>query len=117
MKYLYVFHDAPYGSERIYNALRWARHMLTKADAHEVRVFLFGDAVVSVQADQKTPNGFYTVGRMVQDIVESGALVGSCGSCLDARGMSEERLVKGCHRSSMNQLGEWSDWADRVINV
>lgn len=117
MNFLFVLHDAPYGNERVYNGLRWARQMLTKDDRNEVRVFLFGDAVVSVHSEQRTPNGFYNVGRMLQDLVENGAEVGSCGSCMDARGISGDRLVKGCHRSSMNELSKWTEWADRPINV
>jgi uncharacterized protein involved in oxidation of intracellular sulfur len=117
MKLLFVFHDPPYGTERTYNGLRWARQMLTKGGQHDVRIFLFGDAVVSVQSDQRTPNGFYNIGKMVQELVEGGARVGSCGTCLDARGVPDDRLVKGCHRSSMRELAEWTEWADRPINV
>src|ERR687896_21294 len=117
MKFLFVFHDPPYGTERTYNGLRWAREMLANGNENEVRVFLFGDAVVAVQADQKTPNGFYNIEKMVQDLCENGALVGSCGTCLDARGIKEERLVKGGHRSSMKELSGWTEWADQTINV
>ena len=42
---LFALHDPPYGTERVYNGLRWALQM-AKAD-EEVRVFLFGDAVAS----------------------------------------------------------------------
>lgn len=117
MNYLFVLHDGPYGTERTYNALRWARQMQKKDEQHEVRVFLFGDAVVSANGDQRTPNGYYNVGKMLQDLTEHGAQVGSCGSCLDARGVPSDNLVKGCHRSSMVELSEWTDWADRPINV
>lgn len=116
MKLLYVMHDAPYGSERTYNALRWARQM-AKRDGHEVRVFFFGDAVVSAGADQKTPNGFYNVGSMLKDLTAHGGQVGICGSCMDARGMSTDRLVKGCERSSLDELCAWTEWADSPVNV
>lgn len=117
MRFLFVLHDPPYGTERTYNGLRWARQMLTEAEANEVRVFLFGDAVVSIAADQKTPQGFYNIGKMVEGLVDRGAQVGACGTCLDARGMSEDHLVKGGHRSSMKELAGWTEWADRAINV
>jgi uncharacterized protein involved in oxidation of intracellular sulfur len=116
MNLLFVLHDGPYGNERTYNGIRWARQMLTSGE-HDVRVFLFGDAVVSVHSEQRTPNGFYNIGRMVQELVEHGAKVGSCGTCLDARGIADDRLVKGCHRSSMKELAAWTEWADRPINV
>ena len=28
MKYLFVLHDPPYGTERTYNGIRWARQLL-----------------------------------------------------------------------------------------
>ncbi|MBT2212765.1 MULTISPECIES: DsrE/DsrF/TusD sulfur relay family protein [Actinomadura] len=117
MRILFVLHDPPYGTERTYNGLRWAAQMMTTGASNEVRVFLFGDAVASVQDGQSTPNGFYNVGRMVQGLVEHGASVGSCGTCLDARGIDEKRLVKGCHRSSMKELAAWTEWADKAINI
>ncbi|MBI2289288.1 MAG: DsrE family protein, partial [Betaproteobacteria bacterium] len=43
MKTLFILNDAPYGSERSYNALRLAR-ALSKAGGDEVKVFLIGDA-------------------------------------------------------------------------
>ncbi|HEX6468242.1 MAG TPA: DsrE family protein [Streptosporangiaceae bacterium] len=116
MNFLFVLHDPPYGTERTYNGLRWARQLLTGGE-NEVRVFLIGDAVASVRADQKTPNGFYNIETMVQGLVEHGAAVGICGSCLDARGIKEDDLVKGSHRSSMKELAAWTEWADQTINV
>ncbi|XRQ08689.1 DsrE/DsrF/TusD sulfur relay family protein [Actinomadura welshii] len=117
MKFLFVFHDPPYGTERAYNGLRWARQLLTGGGDNEVRVFLFGDAVVCAQAGQKTPNGFYNIGRMLQDFCEKGGSAGSCGSCLDARGVREDNLLKGVHRSSLKELCEWTEWADQIVNV
>lgn len=116
MKFLFVMHDPPYGTERTYNGVRWAREMLGAGD-NEVKVFLFGDAVVAVMDGQKTPDGYYNLGNMVKSIARRGAEVGTCGTCLDARGITEEMVAKGAHRSSMAQLAEWTAWADKVINV
>jgi sulfide:quinone oxidoreductase len=55
MNYLFVLHDPPYGTERVYNGLRWATQVAT-TNGNEVRVFLFGDAVGSVTDGQKTPD-------------------------------------------------------------
>ena len=116
MRFLFVLHDPPYGTERTYNGLRWARQLLND-NGNEVRVFLIGDAVASVRSDQRTPNGFYNIEKMLQGLLENDALVGTCGSCLDARGIQEEDLVKGSHRSSMRELASWTAWADKAINV
>jgi uncharacterized protein involved in oxidation of intracellular sulfur len=115
MNFLFVLHDPPYGTERTYNGLRWAREVLK--DDTEVRVFLFGDAVVSVNAGQKVPQGYYNVESMIEALARRSALIGTCGTCLDARGIAEDQLAKGAHRSSMAELAEWTAWADQVINV
>ena len=36
-------------------------------------------------------------------------------ACMDARGMSADRLVEGAHRSSMDELTEWTQWAEKVL--
>ncbi|MFH1763550.1 MAG: DsrE family protein, partial [Gemmatimonadota bacterium] len=41
--------------------------------------------------------------------------VGVCGTCMDARGLSDEDLVEGCLRSTMNELTDWVQWADKVL--
>jgi uncharacterized protein involved in oxidation of intracellular sulfur len=109
-------HDPPYGSERTYNGLRWAKELL-RSDGIEVRVFLFGDAVVSVMPNQAVPKGYYNMGSMFESVTRHGGETGACGTCLDARGISGETIVKGANRSSMSELAEWTRWADRVINV
>jgi uncharacterized protein involved in oxidation of intracellular sulfur len=38
-----------------------------------------------------------------------------CGTCLDARGITDAALVKGTHRSSLDDLAGWTLWADQVI--
>ncbi|TKK91342.1 hypothetical protein FDA94_00610 [Herbidospora galbida] len=116
MKLLFVLHDAPYGSERTYNGIRWARQML-EDDGNEVKVFMFGDAVSAVMSGQKTPDGYYNVGNMIRGLVSKNAEVGSCGTCLDARGINEDSVARGTHRSSMKELATWTMWADRTINV
>jgi uncharacterized protein involved in oxidation of intracellular sulfur len=38
-----------------------------------------------------------------------------CGSCMDARGIKEAELLEGTRRSSMEELADWTQWADRVL--
>jgi uncharacterized protein involved in oxidation of intracellular sulfur len=116
MKFLFVLHDPPYGTERTYNGIRWARQV-AGANGNEVKLFLFGDAVGSVMAKQKTPDGYYNISTMLASLANKGAQIGSCGTCLDARGIGEAMLTDGIRRSSMTELSEWTTWADKVINV
>ena len=72
MKLLLILNDPPYGTERCYNALRLA-HALAKNEAQaRVVVFLMADAVLSAKAGQKTPEGFYSIERMLKRVMASG---------------------------------------------
>ncbi len=114
MKTLFILNDAPYGSERSYNALRLARS-LAKAGDTEVKVFLIGDAVACAKSGQKVAQGFYNIGDMLGMVLRAGAEVGVCGSCIDARGIAEADLVQSAHRSSMDELTGWTQWADKAL--
>jgi len=52
---------------------------------------------------------------MLKVPLQHGAAVGVCGSCMDARGLTEPELVEGTRRSSLDELTEWTLWADRII--
>ena len=114
MKILFILNDAPYGSERSYNALRLARS-LVKAGGGEVKVFLIGDAAACAKAGQKVPQGFYNIGDMLGMTLRAGAEVGVCGTCIDARGIAESDLVQSAHRSTLDELTTWTQWADKVL--
>ena len=114
MKSLFILNDAPYGSERSYNALRLARSLL-KTGGAEVKVFLIGDAAACAKAGQKVPQGHYNIGDMLGMVLRAGAAVGVCGTCIDARGIAEAELVQGAHRSTMDELTAWTQWADKVV--
>lgn len=55
-KTLFILNDAPYGTERSYNALRLAGS-LSKREGEEVKIFLIGDASACAKAHQKVPQG------------------------------------------------------------
>jgi uncharacterized protein involved in oxidation of intracellular sulfur len=81
-----------------------------------VRVFLVDDAVGCAMGGQKLPEGWYHLDRMIDSAARHGADVGCCGTCLDARGIPEALLTKGAHRSSLEELAEWTLWADKVVS-
>ncbi len=114
-KVLLILNDPPYGTERSYNGLRLASS-LSKDDDAEVRVFLAGDAVGCAAANQTVPEGYYHLDRMIVTVARHGGEIGCCGTCLDARGMEEDRLTKGAHRSSLEELTSWTLWADKVVS-
>ena len=114
MKTLFVFNDAPYGSERTYNGARLAGS-LAKAAGEEVRVFLMGDGASCAKDHQRVPEGFYNLQLMLSRLARSGARIGVCGTCMDARGIAEAELFEGAQRSTLAELTSWTQWADKVI--
>ncbi len=115
MKTLFILNDPPYGTERTYNGIRLAANLLKLQAAEEVTVFLMGDAVATARTGQKTPNGYYNLERMLKGLLGRKGRVLLCGTCMDARGMTEAELQEGCRRSSLDELSEATLAADRVL--
>ena len=69
--FLFIINDSPYGNERSYNALRLAMNLSKRAEVI-VQVFLIGDGVNCAIANQKTPNGYYNIERMMSSIARRG---------------------------------------------
>jgi uncharacterized protein involved in oxidation of intracellular sulfur len=114
MKTLFILNDPPYGTERSYNGLRLAG-ALAKREGEQVHVFLIGDAAACAKRNQKVPQGYYNLEVMLGAVTRRRGEVGVCGSCMDARGITDEDLVPGTRRSSMEELADWTLWADRVV--
>ena len=110
---LFILNDAPYGNERAYNGLRLAGAMAAK-DGQQVRVFLMADAVGCAKSGQKVPEGYYNMQLMIGRLLRKGE-VGLCGTCMDARGMTDLELIEGAKRSTLAQLADWTAEADRVL--
>jgi uncharacterized protein involved in oxidation of intracellular sulfur len=36
-------------------------------------------------------------------------------TCMDARGITEEELCEGTRRSTLEELTDWTQWADRTL--
>jgi len=110
---LFIVNDAPYGNERAYNALRLAGSLAAKEDVY-VRVFLMADAVTCAKAGQKVPEGYYNVQLMLGKVIRKGE-VGLCGTCMDARGVTQTEMLEGVNRSTLAQLADWTLEADKVL--
>jgi uncharacterized protein involved in oxidation of intracellular sulfur len=77
-------------------------------------VFLMGDAVACAKAGQKTPDGYYNLEHMLKPVVRQGKVL-LCGSCMDARALTQQELAEGCQRSTLNELTQLTMDADQVL--
>lgn len=114
-KVLILINDAPYGTEKAYNALRLANQLGKEHENVEVRIFLMADAAACAIAGQVTPNGYYNIERMLKFTILKGAKVKICGSCAEARGLKNIPLVEGAEISTMAEFTEWVVDSDKVL--
>lgn len=115
MRYLFILNDSPYGSQRTYNGLRLAVS-LSKHPANELFVFLLGDGVLTGLGQPAPLNVFYNAQEMLKQLLQRGSLIGACRTCLEARGLGDEMLLEGVKRSTLDDLTNWTEEADKVLS-
>jgi uncharacterized protein involved in oxidation of intracellular sulfur len=115
VKILLILNDPPYGTERCYNALRLGGALLKRDPDCELTIFLMADAVIAARAGQKTPEGYYNVERMLKRVLAGKGKVLLCGTCMDARGLTDADLLAGVQRSSMDELATATTDADKIL--
>ncbi len=116
MKILIIINDAPYGTEKAWNALRIAMQLQKDFEETEVRVFLMADGVFCAIPNETTPNGFYNIERMIESVIHKGGKVRFCTTCGEARGLKSMKLIEGTEWSGMKELTQWIVDSDKVIN-
>ncbi len=113
MHVLMVINGSAYGLDSTFNAIRLAGS-LARRDGVRVSVFLMGDGVGAAIRDQKTPDGYYKLDRMLRVVQRSGSVL-CCGTCMDARGVTDAMLIDDASRSTMEALTDLTLEADRVL--
>jgi sulfur relay (sulfurtransferase) complex TusBCD TusD component (DsrE family) len=53
--------------------------------------------------------------RMIASCAQHGADIGCCSTCLDARGITDDMLTDDTRRSTLEELANWTLWADQVV--
>ena len=115
MSILIVINDAPYGTEKAYNALRLAITLKKQNPDMKVRIFLLADSVGCGLPSQKTPSGYYNVEIMLKSVIGKGVEVKACGLCMEARGLKNLDLIEGVQSSNMVEFSDWVHSSDKVI--
>lgn len=115
MKILIIINDAPYGTEKAYNALRLAMQMQKDYEGTDVNLFLMADAVTCAIPNQNTPNGYYNIERMLKSVVNKNGKIKICTSCVEARGLKDMKFVEGADLSSMYELTKLTMECDKVL--
>ncbi|WP_318436542.1 DsrE/DsrF/TusD sulfur relay family protein [Photobacterium leiognathi] len=112
---LIVINDAPYGSERAFNALRLAIKLNEQEEqSTQIKLFLMSDAVMCAMHKQNPVEG-YDIQQMVEIALAQGSEVSLCKTCCSARGLSQELLIEGCEIGTLDDLAHWTLIADKVL--
>ena len=114
MHVLMIIHDAPYGSERSYQALRLADGLLQIEEDLELTVYLTADGVLCAKKGQQTPDGYYNVERMLKPVLRRGSVM-ACRTCMEARGLKAEELIDGVRETRLGELAQLTLEADKVL--
>ncbi len=115
-KILIIINDAPYGTEKAYNALRMAMTLQKEhTEEVQVKIFLLADSVFCGLPNQKTPNGYYNIERMLKIVIRNGGEIKSCTGCAEARGIHELEFIEGVKLSNMKEFAKWTVDCDKVL--
>jgi uncharacterized protein involved in oxidation of intracellular sulfur len=115
MRAVFILNDPPYGTERFYNALRLLNALMKKDAETDITVFLMADAVIGAKASQKTPEGYYSIERMLKRVLAARGRILLCATCMDARGLTDAEIIPGAKRSSMDELATVVLEAEKVL--
>ena len=83
------------------------------ARGHRVNVFAYADAVDNFVEGQ----GIAQLRGGLQRLIEIGARVDLCGTCLKFCAVDKEKILPGAHPSSMKNLIEMMKESDVVISL
>jgi len=108
-----VLQDAPYGNEKVWNALRLSQALISAGS--KVRIFLYGDSVVAAKRGQSPPKGYYNVGEMLSALMVKGVEVKSCLTCTSARGLVQEDFIEGALIGKTIDLARWVHEGEKVM--
>jgi uncharacterized protein involved in oxidation of intracellular sulfur len=114
-KILITLNASPYGSERTLSGLRLGLAMTGSEAKPQLRIFMLSDAVVTGLTGQIVSNGA-SLGEMVQELLEAGAEISVCRTCMQARGISEVDLIQGVRVGTMPELADLTLASDKIIS-
>jgi uncharacterized protein involved in oxidation of intracellular sulfur len=109
---LVIVNNQPYGSERPCNAVRLANG-LSKRERVDVRVFLIGDGVACAISGQALPEG--TTTSTACSRVSYLAPMWVAAAPASTRVASARAALQRARRSTLEELTEWTLWADKAL--
>ena len=118
MQNILIIVSAPaYGSERMLSALRLASALQgQERDTVDLRLFMLSDAVTVGLPAPTHPDASNSLQPMLASLLEQGAQIRLCRTCVQARGIVDLALIPGVRIGTLPELAEWTLAADKVIS-
>ncbi len=114
MTVLIVINDAPYASERPYNALRLATSLAGDGE-RTVQLFFIGDGAWCAVRGQQPPEGMHDIEWMLNRFLAGHREAAVCKTCMEARGITDDQLIEGARRATLDDLTRWTVQSDKVL--
>ena len=112
-----ILQSPPYGDEKVWNALRLTKALITATIGMKVNIFLLGDSVTTAKTGQKPPEGYYNLEKMLKELVEQGVEVVACRTCINARGLTQQDLIEGVRvGTTVGDLAQWVKESQKVLS-
>ena len=114
-----VVGEAPYGSQRVYTALRFS--LVALHEEHKANLFLVEDGVFAAKAGQQPPEmpvgdaGMPNCEALISAAIQEGLTVKACRVCCLERGLKQEEIVSGVEIGSMLDLLNWVLESDKTL--
>ena len=114
MQLLLLINRAPYdGTDVVWNALRLARTALEGGLA--VRLFLLNEGVDLGRRDVRPVEPEFDLQGMLSDLMEAGATVRLCQTCLSRCGIGEGEVLPQAEVAGMKDLLEWVQDSEKAL--
>ncbi len=114
MRLLLVINRAPYdGTDVAWNALRLARSAVEAGLT--VRLFLMNEGVDLARLGAAPPGAEFDLSAMLVDLIEHGALVRLCQTCLTRCGIGTRDVIPQAEVAGMKDLVEWMQDSERAL--
>lgn len=111
-----IIQSTPYGDEKVWNALRLAKALVSATVGMKVNIFLLGDAVTAAKRGQKPPEGYYNLENMLKELAQQGVEVLACRTCVNARGLAQEDLTEGVKvGTTVGNLAQWVKESQKIL--
>ena len=115
MRLLIVINRQPYdGTDVVWNALRLARTSLE--GGLQIQLFLMNDGVDLAREELPPPEGAFDLGGMLRELMEAGATVQLCQTCLARCGIGRGEVIPSAQVAGMGDLVVSIQESDKVIS-